>query len=512
LATGSALTWDGSLLSTTVADNTVGVKFKAATSNIRFLPQDGGAAKIAALNAAESAFYPLITQGSSLQYVIDTTEVGRFTSAGLGISTSSPAAPFQAGQVTVIQQDANSGYVGANFGGGTSGTYIKSQFAVRTIYDSGTGAIGFDTAPSGTAGGAVTFTRTATVTSTGLGIGTSSPSTKLQVVATTATTNLTSSTGTNQAYHQVSNSAGNMYFGINNSSNSFFSASAYAGVVWHDGAYPLVFGTSNAERARIDASGNLGLGAAPSAWGAGSKALQINSNLSLWSLSSTNNYVYANAYFDGTNDKYVSTAEAARIRFAGATTIFNYAASGSANANITWQESFRTDTSGRLLVGCTATDSGAQFRFQYDTGQNGLQLFDNSGASGSTFAIFGINSGGNANIGSIARVAATSAVVYNTTSDYRLKTVTGVVTGHGSRIDALKPIDYVWTEGGQQARGFLAHEFQTVYPNSVSGDKDAVDANGNPKYQAMQAATSEVIADLVAEIQSLRQRLSAANL
>ena len=91
LTTGSALTWDGSLLSTTVADNTVGVKFKATTSNIRFLPQDGGAAKIAALNAAESAFYPLITQGSSLQYVIDTTAGMRLTSTGLGIGTTSPS-------------------------------------------------------------------------------------------------------------------------------------------------------------------------------------------------------------------------------------------------------------------------------------------------------------------------------------------------------------------------------------------------------------------------------------
>jgi hypothetical protein len=166
------------------------------------------------------------------------------------------------------------------------------------------------------------------------------------------------------------------------------------------------------------------------------------------------------------------------------------------------------DPSSRLLVGCTATDSGAQFRFQYGSGQNGLQLFDNSGASGSTFVIFGINSGGNSNIGSIARVAATAAIVYNTTSDYRLKNVVGVVTDQGARIDALKPIDYQWKEGNIPARGFLAHEFQTIYPNSVTGDKDAVDANGKPKYQSMQAATSEVIADLVAEIQSLRKRIS----
>jgi hypothetical protein len=36
-----------------------------------------------------------------------------------------------------------------------------------------------------------------------------------------------------------------------------------------------------------------------------------------------------------------------------------------------------------------------------------------------------------------------------------------------------------------------------------------VDADGKPVYQAMQASTSEVIADLVAEIQDLRKRLAA---
>jgi ribulose kinase len=112
-------------------------------------------------------------------------------------------------------------------------------------------------------------------------------------------------------------------------------------------------------------------------------------------------------------------------------------------------------------------------------------------------------------IGNVTRVGTTNMVIYNTTSDHRLKTVAGAVTGQGARIDTLNPIDYLWTEGGQQARGFLAHEFQTVYPNSVTGTKDQVDADGKPVYQAMQAATSEVIADLVAEIQSLRTRLTA---
>ena len=55
-------------------------------------------------------------------------------------------------------------------------------------------------------------------------------------------------------------------------------------------------------------------------------------------------------------------------------------------------------------------------------------------------------------------------------------------------------------------------EFQEVYPSSVSGNKDAIDKDGKPAYQSMQAATSEVIADLVAEIQSLRKRLAALEL
>jgi hypothetical protein len=54
----------------------------------------------------------------------------------------------------------------------------------------------------------------------------------------------------------------------------------------------------------------------------------------------------------------------------------------------------------------------------------------------------------------------------------------------------------------------LAHQFQEVYANSVTGTKDAVDAEGKPVYQSMQASTSEVIADLVAEIKSLRIRIT----
>jgi hypothetical protein len=173
-------------------------------------------------------------------------------------------------------------------------------------------------------------------------------------------------------------------------------------------------------------------------------------------------------------------------------------------------ERARIDSSGNLLVGTTSAGSDKVRIASAGASTNQLGLVSTDDISNNGFIQF--RNAATTSIGSITRVTTTNAVVYNTTSDYRLKTVTGAVTGQGARIDALKPIDYQWIEGGYQARGFLAHEFQTVYPNSVTGDKDAVDADGNPVYQAMQASTAEVIADLVAEIQSLRQRLSAANL
>jgi hypothetical protein len=128
-----------------------------------------------------------------------------------------------------------------------------------------------------------------------------------------------------------------------------------------------------------------------------------------------------------------------------------------------------------------------------------------SDASGDPYMEYGYNG---TKIGSITQ-SGTTGVLYNITSDYRMKTVIGFVADSGPRIDALEPVEYTWNSDGSRTRGFLAHKFQEVYPNSVTGEKDAVDGEGKPVYQNMQASTSEVIADLVAEIKSLRVRVAA---
>jgi hypothetical protein len=120
-------------------------------------------------------------------------------------------------------------------------------------------------------------------------------------------------------------------------------------------------------------------------------------------------------------------------------------------------------------------------------------------------------------VGSITSSGSTTQ--YNTSSDYRLKNITGALTGYKERLMSLQPKQGTWVSDNSEFRGFLAHEFANPYRASVVGDKDAVDTEGNPVMQGMQASSSEVMADLVAMVKelvtenaSLKARLDAANL
>jgi hypothetical protein len=163
------------------------------------------------------------------------------------------------------------------------------------------------------------------------------------------------------------------------------------------------------------------------------------------------------------------------------------------------------DTSGNLLLGTTsfALSNSNNFMFGKASGETYTQHVSGT-ASGVPYSSFTYNA---TVIGSITQ-SGTTGVLYNITSDYRLKTVIGPVSNSGLRIDALEPVEYEWKSDGSLSRGFLAHQFQEVYPNSVTGEKDSVDEDGKPVYQNMQASTSEVIADLVSEIKSLRIRIA----
>jgi hypothetical protein len=118
-------------------------------------------------------------------------------------------------------------------------------------------------------------------------------------------------------------------------------------------------------------------------------------------------------------------------------------------------------------------------------------------------------------VGSIATT--NTATSYVTSSDYRLKHDIQPMTGALAKVAQLKPVTYKWNADDSESQGFIAHELQEVVTECVTGEKDAVDAEGNPQYQGID--TSFLVATLTAAIQeqqaiieSLKARLDAANI
>jgi hypothetical protein len=99
----------------------------------------------------------------------------------------------------------------------------------------------------------------------------------------------------------------------------------------------------------------------------------------------------------------------------------------------------------------------------------------------------------------------TTGTTYATISDYRLKENVQPMIGALAKVDALKPCTYTWKANNKPGQGFIAHELQEVLPECVTGEKDAVNAEGEFVYQGID--TSCLVATLTAAIQELKQGL-----
>ena len=100
-----------------------------------------------------------------------------------------------------------------------------------------------------------------------------------------------------------------------------------------------------------------------------------------------------------------------------------------------------------------------------------------------------------------------TSTAYNTTSDYRLKENVAPMTGALAKNELLNPVTYKWKADGSDGQGFIAHELQSVFPDAVTGEKDAVDADGNPQYQGVD--TSFLVGHLVACVKELKAELDS---
>ena len=82
------------------------------------------------------------------------------------------------------------------------------------------------------------------------------------------------------------------------------------------------------------------------------------------------------------------------------------------------------------------------------------------------------------------------------------------MSGATERLKQLKPSRFNFiADPDRTVDGFLAHEVSTIVPEAIYGEKDAVDADGNPIYQGIDQ--SKLVPLLVATIQELEARIAA---
>ena len=180
----------------------------------------------------------------------------------------------------------------------------------------------FEVAPSGTADAAISWTTAMTIDNSGnVGIGTDSPAAKLHI------------------------ENGDMRIEKDTKATIGFRAHT-------TGSTALAFRDSSAaiDRMTIDASGNVGIGLTPTDF-ANRKSLDIGLGGKIWGhTSATETGMGSNFYFDGAYKRTSANAATRHIQDGNGHT-FDVAASGSADATISWTTAMLLDAAGKVGIG-----------------------------------------------------------------------------------------------------------------------------------------------------------------
>ena len=252
-----------------------------------------------------------------------------------------------------------------------------------------------------------------------------------------------------------------------------------------------------------DASGNVGIGTTSPAYRVDVVNNSTGTQLNIASSSS-----------NGTSLQLVSTSTNGRTYRIGS----NFSTGTGELAfydSTAGAERMRIDSSGNLLVGTTTFNpasgvAGLSIGSTASLSAGGWGIIYGSTSTANSYAAYFKNPNGA--VGSI--ITNGSSTAYNTSSDYRLKENIAPMQNALSVVQQLKPVTYNWKADGSDGQGFIAHELQEVVPDCVTGEKDAVDAEGNPVYQGIDtsflvATLTKAIQEQQAQIEELKAKVNA---
>jgi hypothetical protein len=355
-----------------------------------------------------------------------------------------------------------------------------------------------------------------------VGIGTTTPASALHVVGTWSFIG-NSATGSYSTWQYNGVSVGDI-----GTANQVMAGGANTDFgITTRGSTALTFGTATNERARIDSSGRLLVGTSTSRSNAfGASTFQLEDAGGLFSITQNANNAFGGAFVlaktRGSSFQTVTSGdnlgilswqgangsaliEGARIQAdvdgvvsgGGAgdlptRLVFSTTADGASSPT----ERMRIKSNGDVLLGQAATSepgfgnttTGVGFRpdlgslFLSRANEYGNLFLNTNAASGTTATAISFYRAGTTSVGSISTTATNTS--YGTSSDYRLKENVVPLTGAIDRINELQVRRFNFiADPNKTVDGFIAHEAQAVVPECVTGEKDAVDAEGNPVYQ-----------------------------